>query len=188
MIALTATTITITAISGFTSPLAQITVIASIRSNIITLGAAVAIFKGNEHIVVQHVVVVDGLVLGVYHLIIGGGRILILGVASKEEYGPDLYVSTLTPLEDCVVVEDERRADEHIIHRISHMQETYSYELLTEAKALGAARKQPWPWWWWRRRGASLFKFSMCRVVVVVVSIALQKLWQQVRGGRASPF
>lgn len=88
MIALTATTITIAVISGFTSPLAQITVIASIRSNIITVGVAVAIFKGDEHIVVQHivvqhVVVVDGLVLGVYHLIFGGGRILILGVRFK---------------------------------------------------------------------------------------------------------
>ena len=90
MIALTATTITITVKSGFTSPLAQITVIASIRSDIPTVGVAVAIFKGDEHIVVQHivvqhqhVVVVDGLVLGVYHLIFGGGRILILGVRFK---------------------------------------------------------------------------------------------------------
>ena len=88
MLALTATTITITVKSGFTSPLAQITVIASIRPNIPTVGVAVAICKGDEHIfvqhiVVQHVVVVDGLVLGVYHLIFGGRRILILGVRFK---------------------------------------------------------------------------------------------------------
>lgn len=51
----TAAAITVLAIPGFTNPHARNTIIASVRSNTIAVGVVAAIFKGDEHVVVDDV-------------------------------------------------------------------------------------------------------------------------------------
>jgi len=77
---------------------------------------------------------------------------------------------------------------EHIIHDISHMQDKFSYRATYEAKALGTAAITAMAMVVVETKRSFIVSLVCVVVVVVVVSIALQKLWQQVRGGSGKPF